>query len=153
VVLNWYENGHSVPTPEGWEGDFKSEEGGMVMYGSKNKLYHEGMRPTSPRIFPNARRNEMMSEMQKIPRCKDFKGGPIEQWIKVIKGEEKATSSHFDYAAPLTEMVLLGVLAQRIGQSIEYDAEHMKVTNIPGLEHYIKEPVREGWSYGENLWT
>ena len=34
---------------------------------------------------------------------------------------------------------------------IKYDAVNMKVTNHPELDAYIKEPVRKGWEYGENL--
>lgn len=60
--------------------------------------------------------------------------------------------SNFDYAADLTEMILLGTLAQRTGKRIEYDAELMKVTNHNGCDGYIKEPVRKGWEYGEEVW-
>ncbi len=28
----------------------------------------------------------------------------------------------------------------------------MRITNRPELNEYLKEPVREGWSYGEHLW-
>jgi len=48
-------------------------------------------------------------------------------------------------------MSITGVLAQRFNTRIEYDAENMKVTNHPELDVYIKEPVRKGWEYGENL--
>ncbi len=95
----------------------------------------------------------MKSTLREIPRLPSTKGGPIEQWMRVIKGDEKECGSSFDYAAPLTEMVLLGAVAQRIGKTIEYDPENMKITNVPGLDHLIKEPVRDGWSYGEKLWT
>ena len=59
--------------------------------------------------------------------------------------------SNFDYAAELTEMALVGVLAQRFATKIEYDTENMRVTNRPELNIFVKEPVRKGWSYGENL--
>ncbi len=49
------------------------------------------------------------------------------------------------------EMSLTGVLAQRFNTRIEYDAENMKVANHPELDAFIREPVREGWAYGENL--
>ncbi len=52
----------------------------------------------------------------------------------------------------LTEMSLIGVLAQRFNTRIEYDAINMKVTNHEGMERYIKEPVRVGRSYGEEVW-
>jgi hypothetical protein len=60
--------------------------------------------------------------------------------------------SNFDYGADLTEMGLVGVLAQRFGGTIKYDEKNMKAVGRPELDAYIKEPVREGWSYGEDLW-
>ena len=86
---------------------------------------------------------------QTIPRVK---GGPQDEWIRAIKGEGPMPGSNFDYAARLTEMALVGVLAQRFNTRLEYDAENMKITNHPELEAYIREPVREGWSFGEDLW-
>ena len=41
--------------------------------------------------------------------------------------------SNFDYAGRLTETVLLGNLAMRAGQKIEWDAKNLKVTNVPSL--------------------
>ena len=53
--------------------------------------------------------------------------------------------SNFDYAAPLTEMVLLGALAQRSGKTIEWDAENMKVTNFEPANQFVKREYRKGW--------
>ena len=49
-------------------------------------------------------------------------------------------------------MALIGVLAQRFGAKINYDGKNMKVTNRPDIDAYIKEPVRKGWEFGEDLW-
>jgi hypothetical protein len=49
-------------------------------------------------------------------------------------------------------MAAVGVLAQRFNTRIEYDEKNMKVTNHPDMDQYIKEPVREGWKYGEEVW-
>jgi hypothetical protein len=49
-------------------------------------------------------------------------------------------------------MIQVGVLAQRFGGKFEYDSKKMKAIGRPELDAYIKEPVRKGWSYGENLW-
>ena len=46
----------------------------------------------------------------------------------------------------------VGVLAIRSGKSVEWDAPAMKVKGAPEFDAWIKEPVREGWSYGEDLW-
>jgi hypothetical protein len=50
------------------------------------------------------------------------------------------------------EMAQIGVLAQRFGGVIQYDAATMKAAGRPELDAYIKEPARNGWAFGENLW-
>ncbi len=60
--------------------------------------------------------------------------------------------SQFDYAAELTEMVLLGVLAQRYSESFQWDAEAMRITDKPHLNAHLREPAREEWRMGDDLW-
>jgi len=79
-------------------------------------------------------------------------GGPFREWMNAIKKTGPEPGSNFTYAARLTEIILLGVLAQRFNTRIEWDAKEGKITNHPELNAFIKEPVREGWSYGEDLW-
>ena len=152
VTLKWYEKGFDVPAPRRWEaGKPLPAEGGMYMEGTKETLFHAGMRPDSPMITPADRFMEIKGELRKIDRLPPVGDGPIEEWISAIKGEGPLPGSNFDYAAPLTEMVLLGALAQRTGRTIEWDAEAMAVKGQPELDSIIKEPAREGWQYGENL--
>ena len=68
-------------------------------------------------------------------------------WAMACKGTAKATSS-FDYSAPLTEVMLLGIVALRAGQgrTIEYDAENMRITNIEEANRYLTREYRSGWS-------
>ena len=151
VKLTWYEKGYEVPKPPGWPEDKPlPEEGGMYMLGSKETLFHEGMRPASPRILPAERFRELRETLAAIPRLPSGGAGPIEEWFAAIKGGT-APGSTFDYAAPLTEMVLLGAMAQRSGKTIEWDAERMKVKGQPEFDAWINEPARKGWEYGEDL--
>ena len=60
--------------------------------------------------------------------------------------------SDFSYASRLTEMALLGVLAQKTQKAVEWDSENMRVTNDEGLNEYIREPVRRGWEMGQEVW-
>ena len=151
VTLTWYEKGYDVPKPKCWkEGKKLHGEGGMYMEGSKETLYHAGMRPTSPQILPDARFMEIKGELKKIDKLPSAGGGPIEEWFRAIKGGPM-TGSHFGYAAPLTEMVLLGAMAQRSGKTIEWDAANMKVKGQPEFDAWIREPARKGWDYGTTL--
>lgn len=103
-----------------------------------------------PVIMPNEVRTEWKTNPpeETIPRVE---GGPFREWLRAIKGEGPEPGSNFTYASKLTEIVLLGVLAQRFDTRIEWDAKAGKITNHPELNEFIKEPVRKGWEAGENL--
>ena len=123
---------------------------GMYMLGSNETLYAEGMRPQSPMLWPRENMMKFKDVLKKRPLPR-VEGGPIQELFDAIKGGPKP-GSNFDYASPLTEVVLLGGIAIRTGKRIEWDAENMRISNHPGMERYIKEPVQPGWNYGENLW-
>ncbi len=67
------------------------------------------------------------------------------EWFEACKGNGRALC-HFDYAAPLTETVLLGNIAYRIGGRIEWDSEHMTATNTKQVERYLRRDYRQGWT-------
>ncbi|NOZ39011.1 MAG: gfo/Idh/MocA family oxidoreductase, partial [Planctomycetes bacterium] len=66
------------------------------------------------------------------------------EWIKACK-EGTPTTCNFDYAGPLTETVLLGNVAYRTGEAIDWDAKNLKVTNTTAAEQYIGKEYRPGW--------
>ena len=54
-------------------------------------------------------------------------------------------SNFVDYAGPMTEMVLLGNVAMRVGQPIDWDADNLRVTNNAAAAQYIRHEYRQGW--------
>jgi hypothetical protein len=68
-------------------------------------------------------------------------------WAKAIKGEAKA-SSPIEYAAQLTETMLLGVAALRAGQGkkVYYDGAKGEFTNAPEANQYLTRVYRDGWA-------
>ncbi|MBK8979051.1 MAG: Gfo/Idh/MocA family oxidoreductase [Planctomycetes bacterium] len=152
VRMRWYEGSLEVPLPERWDPQVKpNDEGGLFMIGDQETLYHPGMRPDEPTIVPASRFAALKDDLDRIEKLPSVGDGPIDEWYRAIRGEGPMPGSNFDYAAPLTEMVLLGALAQRTGKTIEWDAENMTVKGQPELDPLIKEPAREGWRYGETL--
>ena len=54
------------------------------------------------------------------------------------------TSASFSYAGPLTEALLLGVVANRFpGKTLKWDAANLKVTNIDEANKLIRREYRE----------
>jgi len=69
-----------------------------------------------------------------------------------LQGGEPARSN-FDWAGPLTEVVLAGNIALKMerqlyekGLKLHYDGPNMKVTNLPEANKSIRDEYREGWS-------
>jgi predicted dehydrogenase len=149
VVLHWHEG---LPKPElrkEW-GLEKIGDAGMIMTGDKASLM-TGERPDSPRLIPNGKWLEFRKNLppETIPR---IQGGHYREWTDAIRGDGPQPGSHFGYGADLTEVALLGVLVQRFGGRLEYDAAAMRITNRPELNAHLRLPARDGWKYGESLW-
>ena len=66
------------------------------------------------------------------------------EWIAAIKNNG-TTSCNFDYSGTLTEAVLLGTVAYRVGQKLTWDPVALK-TNLPGADVLVRRPRREGWA-------
>jgi predicted dehydrogenase len=68
-------------------------------------------------------------------------------WVDAAMKGEKAATDLPTYGCPVTEAVLLGVLAERnAGDWIEWDAAAGKVTNRPELNAQLTRKYRDGWS-------
>ena len=138
--------------PDQWTWGDELPKGGSLFFGEKTVGFTDN-RSSNPRL---ANRDEMKAFKEqgypdeKYPRVK---GGPFVEWTRAIKGEGPEPGSNFEEASRFTEVMLLGALAARFGGRIEWDAKTMQITNRPELNQYLKDPVREGWSYGEDLWS
>ena len=87
VTLKWYEKGYDVPAPRRWEaGKPLPVEGGMYMEGTKETLFHAGMRPDSPMITPADHFMEIKGELRKIDKLPPVGDGPIEEWFARHQG-------------------------------------------------------------------
>lgn len=156
MSLYWYDGlpngGTPIKSPAEWDIG-KVPRSGSFWYGDKMNGFLD-QRSNNPRLTT---RQAMMDFKkgadipEKYERVKQK--GPHAEWIAAIKGEIAECGSNFDYAAPMTEVALIGVLAQRFGGRIEWDPVKGAVINRPELNAFVKEPVRAGWSYGEDLWT
>jgi len=53
--------------------------------------------------------------------------------------------ANFEYAAPFTEAMLLGNLAVRSGERIEWDAANLRVTNSARAQRFVQKDYRRGF--------
>ncbi|MCP4643640.1 MAG: Gfo/Idh/MocA family oxidoreductase [bacterium] len=142
VALTWYD-GVRPPRPEdvGHDENLGHPEGGVVFKGSKGMMTC-GVYGENPRLVPASRMNDFTPPDPSIPRVEGTHEG---DWVRAIKDGGKA-GADFSYSGPLTEMALLGNVAKRMNTKIEWDAENLKVTNLPEANQYVRTAYREGWS-------
>ena len=79
---------------------------------------------------------------QTIPRSP----GHMQEWFRMMK-EGTPAYSNFDIAAYLTEIILLGCVALRVGEGrrMEWDGPNMRSPNIPEAAQFVKRNNRPGW--------
>jgi hypothetical protein len=64
-----------------------------------------------------------------------------------MKNEPQKPLCNFSYSGPLSEAVLLGAVSHRAGnKELVWDAENLKVTNVPEAEEFVKLKYRPGWT-------
>ena len=141
VKMTWYEGGLMPPTPAEMPAGQRLDGNGVLYVGSKGKMHH-GSHGGMPRLLPAS----LHEQAKLVPKTMKRSPGHYEEWIQACKGGPVPVSN-FEYAGPLTEIVLLGVLAMYApGQRLEWDSVNLKVTNVPGVNQYLHTEYRAGWS-------
>jgi len=137
VNVTWYD-GEQRPPAEitGLVGERKLPGQGSLLIGTKGLM-----------IIPHVARPVLLPEEQ----YKDYDIPKIEgdnhyhQFVEAVRGNGK-TSAGFDYSGPLTEAVLLGGVASRFPkQTLEWDAQSLKFTNVAEANQYLRRTYRKGW--------
>jgi predicted dehydrogenase len=136
IKVTWYDGEGKLPAREklGIADNVKLPGSGSLLIGEKGLL-----------IIPHVAMPQLLIEgasksYEKVPAVNHYTG-----WADACRGEGK-TTSHFDYAGPLTETVLLGTVAIRTrGETLKWDAEKLTVTNSKAANALLTKPYRKGW--------
>jgi predicted dehydrogenase len=148
VRLTWYDGGFNPPKPEEIGDERLNGEGGILYIGSKGKMLQETY-GLNPRLLPQSLHDSYGAPKPKLTRIAHEEHEM--NWVEAIKG--KATiSSPFEYAARLTEVMLLGVVSLRAGGKIYYDGDKGRVTNTVrngnrtvDPNEFLARDYRSGW--------
>jgi hypothetical protein len=96
-------------------------------------------------LLPNRRGADMTHYK---PRTKEALLPPVgnfqKQWINACKGSLK-TDCDFEYAGNMIEMMLLGMVAYRVGRKISYDGAAGRVTDSLEADALLRRTYRPGW--------
>lgn len=142
VKVVWYDGNNKPPVPKELGPDGKLPGGGSLFYGDQGVLIDTDDYNAAPRLLPEERMKAFTDRPKRtLPRVP--KSNPHLEWIAACKGEGPAPGSNFvDHAVDLTEFCLLGNVAIRSGQPIQWDAARMTCSNLPAADRFVRKPYR-----------
>jgi len=146
VKLTWFDGRLLPPRPRDLERGRRLDGSGALLIGEKGTIMHGTTGAEGLRIIPEEKMKAYKRPEKMLPRVARGSAGHEQDWARACK-DGKPASSNFDYAGPLAEMVLLGVLAMRLKDTpLEWDSVNLKVTNNDEANKYVNPPYRQGWS-------
>jgi hypothetical protein len=138
VTVHWTDGGILPSRPKGLENGKSIQS--AVYIGDKGIMMH-GTHGAKPVLVGN----EGFKGMNPwLPRTNSI----FEDWIDAIKNGKKSCNDFAEVSGKLTEILLLGNIAIKTKSSnmvLEYDAENMKITNLPEANNYFQYEYRPGW--------
>ena len=140
VKLVWYDGGKRPPQDLVAGSNVKMPSSGSILVGDKGTLYSPNDYGARFQLLPKEKFAAYKKPAQTLPRSP----GHFKEFAIACQGGP-AAMSNFDYASRLTETMILGNVALRVGRKIQWDAKNMRVTNAPEAAQYIKTAYRPGF--------
>lgn len=142
VKLMWYDGSYAIPRPENMDEKKKTPSSGCIYYGSKFTFMH-GSHGGMPQLVADADKKNFVEP----PKTMERSPGHHAEWIAACKaGNPMMAKSNFSYAAPLTELMLLGTIAAQVGNGTQltWDREKMTTGNAEA-DKLVRRKYRDGW--------
>ncbi len=139
LPLTWYDGRNHKPkrAAVGVPRAYKLPGSGSAVVGESGTMVIPHW--DTPRLFPEDKFRDF-----EMPKLEDLNHYIF--WVDACLGDGK-TTSHFGYAGPLTEAVLLGVVGIRVsGERLQWDAASGKFTNNAAANERLTKSYRPGWS-------
>jgi predicted dehydrogenase len=140
--ITWYDGVENLPPrPKQLNEKRKIPECGKVIY-SDELAFMGGTHNSTLRIIPETKMREMAAD---LPKVIGSHSDHAMNFMLACKGQEKTRSS-FNISGPLTQVFLLGVIAQRLGGKLIFDRKTKQITNNKiANQLLVGPPPRKGW--------
>jgi len=146
VKFTWYDGGLRPERPEELEEnrpmkapEEEEENEGMLFIGDRGKIlctFNGG----SPRLIPQSKMDSYKQPPKTLPRSP----GNEREWLDACKGGKVKPGGNFEFEGMVTETLLLGNVASRLGQPIKWDRAKMSV-NSEVAQKWVRPERRSGW--------
>ena len=146
IDVYWYD-GKTGPAPETCRrltGGVRDNLGGTTIVGEKGVWWGGNIMMAGERKFTRHQEHPATKDVPvSLPRVKNHHW----EFAEAIRGGARPFSD-VDHSVPLTEMALLGCIAQRVPGRLEWSQKTGRFTNSEAANALLRPFVRHGWSIG-----
>jgi predicted dehydrogenase len=146
VKFNWFDGGLKPARPDELEenrpmkGEGEDEDEGLLFVGDRGKILC-GFNGANPKLIPEAK----MSSYKQPPKILPRSPGNEREWLEACKGGKVKPGGSFEFSGMVTETLLLGNIATRTGQKLNWDRSNLKVSNSDSGQKMVSPERRKGW--------
>lgn len=137
----WYDGGWKPEKPAAL-GEAELPNTGNLLVFEKAVVMMGGDYGSDMSVYPTREGTEIETPPQTLPSSP----GHYEEFVQACRGEGLPLSN-FAYAGPMCETILLGNVAVRMEQKLEWDALGLRVKNVDEANEHIWREPREGWRF------
>ena len=146
VTFTWYDGGLKPPRPEELEagrpffGEGEEGDEGLLFVGDRGKILC-AFNGAHPKLIPQSRMDSYKQPPKTLPRSP----GNEREWLDACKGGKVKPGGNFEFEGMVTETLLLGNVAARLGQKLNWTRNDMKVEGSDIANKIIRPERRSGW--------
>jgi predicted dehydrogenase len=140
-VVTWYDGVKNQPAAPPEMKGMKLPRNGKIIYG-KDLVFTGTSHASTLKIVPADKAKDIK------PKLPDYKSDEtrdhFKNFVLACKGQMECKSK-MSVSAPLTQVFLLGVIAQRLGGTLEFDPVKKQITNNAAANALLAPEPRKGW--------
>ncbi len=145
VKFSWYDGGLKPARPDELEEGrplkgVAEEEEGLLFVGDQGKILCS-FNGEDPKLIPDSKMKRFKQPPKSLPRSP----GNEREWLNACKGSKVVPGGNFEISGRVTETLLLGNVAIRTAQKINWDSAKLEVVNSVVAEKYVRPTRRPGW--------
>ena len=126
---------------------------GALIVGEKGKVFSPDDYGTEFFVLLNGEENYVSGAKHEackaVPQTIARSPGHMQEWFRMMK-DGTPSYSNFGIASYLAEVILLGCIAQRVGEGsrMEWDGPNTRSPNLASANEFVKRDNRAGWEVG-----
>src|SRR5882762_7516694 len=146
VKFTWYDGGLKPRRPEELEdnrplkGEGEDQDEGLLFVGDHGKILC-AFNGANPKLIPESKMRAFVPPPKTLPRSP----GNEREWLDACKGGKVKPGGNFEFSGMVTETLLLGNVAVRAGQKLNWDRSNLKVLNSEAAQKLVAPERRKGW--------